>query len=375
MVDEKRLLAEFITLAGFDSESFHEKDIAKYLLAKLTKLGLETSMDRAGEIQTGDGEAAGNIYGFLKGNIQGEPILFSAHMDTVSPGIGKKVIVNEDGRITSDGTTVLGSDDITAIATILEMLTVIMEKNLPHPDIEVVFFIAEELYCKGSKVFDYSKIKSKYAYTLDIDGKVGRVANQAPSIIQYEVTIEGKSAHAGFEPEKGISAIVAASNIISKLNLGRINSNTTANVGTITGGTGVNIVPELVTIKGEVRSFDKDEAFATVEALRRRFEEGAIENGVRVTFVSEEMVRAYKVAGDSFVIKKYAKALEKLGYGEPDIISSFGGSDNNNFCLHGIEGVVLSNAMNNVHTVDEYFYLDELVKSSEIVLELAVGGQ
>lgn len=373
MVDEKRLLSEFITLAGFDSESFHEKDIAEYLLAKLTGLGLEASMDRAGAVHTGDEEAAGNIYGILKGNIQGEPILFSAHMDTVSPGIGKKVIVNEDGRVTSDGTTVLGSDDITAITAILEMLTVIKEKELPHPDIEVVFFIAEELYCKGSKVFDYNRIKSKYAYTLDIDGRVGRVANRAPSIIQYEVTVEGKSAHAGFEPEKGVSAIVAASNIISKLRLGRINSNTTANVGTINGGTGVNIVPELVTIKGEVRSLDKDEASAVVESLRRQFEEGAIENGVRVTFVSEEMVRAYKVAEDSFVIKKYAKALEKLGYGEPDIISSFGGSDNNNFCLHGIEGVVLSNAMNNVHTVSEYFYLDELVKSAEIVLELATS--
>lgn len=373
MVDEKRLLSEFITLAGFDSESFHEKDIAEYLLAKLTGLGLEASMDRAGAAQTGDEKAAGNIYGFLKGNIQGEPILFSAHMDTVSPGVGKKVIVNEDGRVTSDGTTVLGSDDITAITAILEMLTVIKDKELPHPDIEVVFFIAEELYCKGSKVFDYNRIKSKYAYTLDIDGRVGRVANRAPSIIQYEVTVEGKSAHAGFEPEKGVSAIVAASNIISKLRLGRINSNTTANVGTINGGTGVNIVPELVTIKGEVRSLDKDEASAVVESLRRQFEEGAIENGVRVTFVSEEMVRAYKVAEDSFVIKKYAKALEKLGYGEPDIITSFGGSDNNNFCLHGIEGVVLSNAMNNVHTVSEYFYLDELVKSAEIVLELATS--
>ena len=373
MVDEKRLLSEFITLAGFDSESFHEKDIAEYLLAKLNKLGLEASMDRAGAAQTGDEKAAGNIYGFLKGNIQGEPILFSAHMDTVSPGVGKKVIVNEDGRVTSDGTTVLGSDDITGITAILEMLTVIKDKELPHPDIEVVFFIAEELYCKGSKVFDYNRIKSKYAYTLDIDGRVGRVANRAPSIIQYEVTVEGKSAHAGFEPEKGVSAIVAASNIISKLRLGRINSNTTANVGTINGGTGVNIVPELVTIKGEVRSLDKDEASAVVESLRRQFEEGAIENGVSVTFVSEEMVRAYKVAEDSFVIKKYAKALEKLGYGEPDIITSFGGSDNNNFCLHGIEGVVLSNAMNNVHTVSEYFYLDELVKSAEIVLELATS--
>ena len=373
MVDEKRLLSEFITLAGFDSESFHEKDIAEYLLAKLNKLGLEALMDRAGAAQTGDEKAAGNIYGFLKGNIQGEPILFSAHMDTVSPGVGKKVIVNEDGRVTSDGTTVLGSDDITAITAILEMLTVIKDKELPHPDIEVVFFIAEELYCKGSKVFDYNRIKSKYAYTLDIDGRVGRVANRAPSIIQYEVTVEGKSAHAGFEPEKGVSAIVAASNIISKLRLGRINSNTTANVGTINGGTGVNIVPELVTIKGEVRSLDKDEASAVVESLRRQFEKGAIENGVRVTFVSEEMVRAYKVAEDSFVIKKYAKALERLGYGEPDIITSFGGSDNNNFCLHGIEGVVLSNAMNNVHTVSEYFYLDELVKSAEIVLELATS--
>jgi len=373
MVNQKRLLDEFVTLAMFDSESLHEKSISMYLYDKLVGLGLEVYMDKAGSLIADSDDSSGNIYGILKGDLEGEPILFSAHMDTVSPGKGKKVVVHRDGKVTSDGTSVLGADDITGIVAILEMLTVIKEEGLPHPDIEVTFFIAEEMYCKGSSVFDYSRIKSKHAYTLDLDGKIGRIANSAPSIIQFEVSIEGKSAHAGFEPENGISAIMIASQAISGLKLGRVDAQTTVNIGTITGGTGKNIVPGHVMVQGEVRSLDRDAALSAVERIKSKFEGAAIQCGAKAFFTSEEMVRAYKVDENSFVIQRYAEALNTLGLGKPEIITSFGGSDNNNFCQHGIEGVVIANAMNNVHTVNEYFYIEDLVRSSEIVLRLATG--
>lgn len=386
-VNGQRMLDEFITLASFDSESFHEKDISEYLYKKLIDLGLEVKMDNVGHLIRENEKATGNIYGYLKSNVDSsggnsaengdgndwsESVLFSSHMDTVSPGVGKKVVVHENGRVTSDGTTVLGSDDITGLVAILEMLTVIKENNIPHPDIEVAFFVAEEVYGMGSAHFDYSQVKAKKAYTLDLDGPIGKIANCAPSILQFEATIKGISSHAGFEPEKGISAIVVASEAISKLKLGRIDENTTANVGRISGGTGKNIIPGEVSFEGEVRSLNNDKAHAIVEQIKQEFEQAAAKYGATLSFTSEEMVRAYETDKNSEVIRRYAKVLNELGYGEPEIVTTFGGSDNNNFCKYGIEGIVITNAMNNVHTVNEYFDLDELEKNSRIILGLAI---
>ncbi len=371
MISKKRLLEEFITLADFDSESFYERDIAAYLFDKLQYLGLEVVMDNAGHLLMENRKAAGNIYGLLRGTGKGDPVLFSAHMDTVAPGKRKNVVVHSDGRISSDKTTVLGADDISGIVAILETLTVIKEKKLPHPDIEVVFFVAEEPYCRGSSLFDFSKIRSKMAYVLDLDGKVGRIANSAPTFLQFRAEIKGKSAHAGFQPEEGISAITVAALAISRMKLGRIDDSSTANIGTINGGTGKNIVPGYAVVEGEVRSMDDDKAIEMVSEITMKFEQAAKELGASVEVHVDEMLKSYYVREDSPVIKRYARALEELHYGYPTVVSTFGGSDNNTFHAHGIEGIVISNAMNQVHTVNEYFYMDELVKSTEIVLKLA----
>ncbi len=371
MTDRKRITEEFKTLAAFDSESYHEKDIASYLEKKLVSLGLTVSVDDAGDRISEGPDHAGNIYGFFKGNRDGESLLFTAHMDTVSPGKGKKPVFHDDGKVTSDGTTVLGADDITGIVSILEMLTVLKEENIPHPDIEVIFFVAEEPYGRGSSEFDYSKIRSKTAYTLDLDGPVGTFANRAPSIIQFRAEITGKSAHAGFEPENGISAIAAISKAISGLKLGRIDEETTANVGTISGGTGKNIVPGSAVAEGEVRSLDSDKAKKVVSDIKNGFLEAAESTGTVLGFAYQEMVHAYDIPENSKVIERYKRAAASLGLPEPRMITTFGGSDNNNLTLHGIEGIVISNAMNKVHTVDEYFYIDEMVKSAQIAIALA----
>ncbi|MDO4460308.1 MAG: M20/M25/M40 family metallo-hydrolase [Clostridia bacterium] len=370
MINRERLWNEFRVLNAFDSESFHERDITEYLVNKLKSLGLSVEIDDAGEKLRPNEKSAGNIYAFLKGNAEGEALLFSAHTDTVSPGNNKKAILHEDGKVTSDGTTVLGADDITGIVAILEMLTVIGEENIPHPDIEVVFFAAEEPYCRGSSVFDFSKIHAKYGYVLDLDGPVGKIANSAPTILQFSAEITGRSAHAGFEPEKGISAILVASEAVSALKLGRIDEFTTANVGLIHGGSGKNIVPETVVVEGEVRSSVNEKAVGTVKEIKQAFNLAAEKYGAYIKFTVEEMVSAYSVDENSPVIGKYKKALEKLGYGEPEIVSTFGGSDNNYLNKYGIEGIVIANAMNKVHTTQEYFYMDELEKSAKILTEL-----
>ena len=359
MVDSDRMLNEFKILASFDSESFHEEEIAAYLYEKLFSAGLKIKKD-----------AAGNIYGFLKGNTEGESLLFSAHMDTVAPGKGKKVIFHEDGKVSSDKTTILGADDITGIVTILEALTVTIENNLPHPDIEVVFFTAEEPYCRGSSKFDFSQIRSKTAYVFDLDGKVGTIANAAPSIVQFELEITGKSAHAGFEPEKGISAISVAAGAISRIKTGRIDEETTANIGLISGGTGRNTVPGTVKVEGEVRSLNAEKAETVVEKIRDSFITACESFEAGLDFDSREMIRAYHINEEAPVVRRYERALESLGYGPARIITTFGGSDANVLNSHGISSIVVSNAMNSVHTTDEYFYMNELIKSAQIAVKL-----
>lgn len=369
MVNRKRMIEEFNKLITFDSLSFKELDISLYLLNELKTLGLEVEIDNVGHILNDNPKATGNIYGYLKGNTDGESIILSSHMDTVSPGINKKAII-ENGIVKSNGESVLGADDITGIVAILETLRVIKEFDLKHPDIEVVFFVAEEAFCKGSSLFDYSKLKSKYAYVLDLSGKVGTIALSAPTVVSLNITINGKAAHAGFEPEKGVSAILVFSNFLSSIKVGRIDFETTFNIGTINGGTGKNIIPDLVVSEGEIRGMNDHKIDLLLKQIEEALEKETKKLNASYDFLYEKNINSYRINKDSYLVKKYEEALNELELGEPIIVDTFGGSDNNNFNLHGIEGVVISNAMNDIHTTHEYFYIDEFIKSAEILVKI-----
>ena len=369
MINKERIINEFNKLISFDSLSFHEKNIYEYLINKLKSLGLKIIVDDAGKKLSNNNDSGNNIYAILEGNKKGEPILFSSHMDTVSPGINKKAIIDGD-IIKSSGDTILGADDVTGIVSILEALNIIKENNLSHPDIEVVFFVAEEPYCKGSSVFDFNIIKSKIAYVLDLQGSVGTAAISAPSIFSFEIDVLGKSAHAGFEIEKGISSILISSEAISKIKFGRLDENTTLNIGTINGGDGKNIVPEKTIIKGELRSNNRLYALDILNNIKNVFDEVSKKyNGIS-KFSYNEDIMAYKIDINSYVVKRYQNALNSLGYGKAILVDTFGGSDNNNFNKNGILGIVISNAMNNIHTKNEYFKISELIKSINITLKL-----
>lgn len=369
MINKERIINEFNKLISFDSLSFHEKNIYEYLINKLKSLGLKIIVDDAGKKLSNNNDSGNNIYAILEGNKKGEPILFSSHMDTVSPGINKKAIIDGD-IIKSSGDTILGADDVTGIVSILEALNIIKENNLSHPDIEVVFFVAEEPYCKGSSVFDFNIIKSKIAYVLDLQGSVGTAAISAPSIFSFEIDVLGKSAHAGFEIEKGISSILISSEAISKIKFGRLDENTTLNIGTINGGDGKNIVPEKTIIKGELRSNNRIYALDILNNIKDVFDEVSKKyNGIS-KFSYNEDIMAYKIDINSYVVKRYQNALDSLGYGKAILVDTFGGSDNNNFNKNGILGIVIANAMNNIHTKNEYFKISELIKSINITLKL-----
>ncbi|MFR6510968.1 MAG: M20/M25/M40 family metallo-hydrolase, partial [Eubacterium sp.] len=247
MIDSKRILQNFKELVSLDSPSLDERLVCEYIKKYLKNLGIDAVEDNAGEKIGG---TTGNLYAYLDGTIDGESVLFAAHMDTVEPSKGKTAVVHSDGTITSDGTTVLGSDDLAGVVAILEALTCIVENNIPHPPIEIIFSVCEEKYCWGMNAFDFGKIKSKQAYVFDLDGEIGSAANSAPTILSYTAKFIGKSAHAGFASHLGVHAVKAAALAVTEIPCGAIDEGVTANVGIINGGTATNIVPDLCTVTG-----------------------------------------------------------------------------------------------------------------------------
>ena len=190
MINKKRLTDKFCRLVSIDSVPFQERTMADVLKKELSDLGFEVTEDNTGELYHG---SCGNVYGYLQGDLEGDPILFSAHMDTVEPGKGKKAMLREDGTITSDETTVLGADDLSGVVSILEAVRSILEKGIPHRSIEVLFTYAEEVYIRGSEVFDFSMVKAKEAYVLDLDDAVGTAAFKAPTLVSFTARFLGKA--------------------------------------------------------------------------------------------------------------------------------------------------------------------------------------
>ncbi len=364
MEKQKRLTELFQKLVSIDSPSFGERKMADMLTEELKKLGFSVEEDQAGEIYGGN---AGNLYAYRKGTLPGEPLLFSTHMDTVEPALGKKAIVQEDGRIASDGTTVLGADCMSGTAALLEALRELLEESADCRDLELLFFIGEEKHLRGSAAFDFSKVKAKESYILDKSGPVGTAARQAPTLIDFRIVVHGKAAHAGFAPEEGIHAIRIASKVIARMELGRVGAEMTVNVGAIHGGgKTTNIVPDRCELTGEVRSFSHEKALEQMEKICSIFQEEAKAAGGSCEIHSEVSYRAYQVPEEHPSIVRFQRVCRKLGL-PGTVEKTFGGSDQANLAQAGIHGLVLASAMEQVHSCQEYTRVSEMLKLKEIV--------
>lgn len=366
MINRERITKEFCELVEIDSESFNERKMADRLTIELLELGFHVNEDNSGDVFNGN---TGNLYGILQGTLEGEPILFSAHMDTVIPGKNKKAIIDESGTIRSAGETVLGADDISGIVAILEALRTIKENNIQHITIEVLFTIGEEVYIRGSKVYDYSQIISRQAYVLDLSGPVGTAALSAPTLIAFKAKIIGKAAHSGFAPEDGIHAISIAAEFINKTEQGRIGDDLTVNIGKIEGGSANNIVPDSCKLSGEVRSLSNEKAIKTVKNIEESLDEIANKNKAGYNFESEIVCSAYSLEKENPLVKSFEKACKELNI-KTNLVKTYGGSDNNNFIKNNIIGLVFASGMNNVHSTEEYTSIDELEKAANIVVKL-----
>ncbi len=363
MVNRERMKEEFIELVKIDSLSLQERAMADVLKSKLQKMGYEVYEDGAGEKIGGN---AGNLLCTVKGTKQVPAVLLAAHMDTVTPGTGKTAVV-EDGFIKSGGDTILGGDDAAGILCILEAIRVLREKKLPHGDIQIVFTVAEELGLLGAKYLDYGRIYAKYGFVLDHGGPIGSVAVNAPSQNEIIVAVKGKAAHSGVEPEKGVNAIQIAARAIASMKLGRIDEETTANIGIITGGQTTNIVCDRVEVRGEARSRSEAKLKQQTLHMEECFRKAAGMLGGSVEFKAELMYPAFKIDENSDIIAILKKAAEKTGV-RLTLDATGGGSDTNIFNGNGIQSVNLSVGMDKVHTVEERISLDDLAKACEFLI-------
>lgn len=365
MIRSDRLAQTFLRLTQIDSPSFGEREMADFLTRELRRLGLSVEEDDAGEKVHG---TAGNLYAALPGD-GAAPLLFSGHMDTVEPSRNKRAALRADGTIVSDGTTVLGADDAAGLAVLLEALTSIREDRMRHRPLEILVTIAEEPYDRGSEVFDFGRIGSREAYVLDLDGPVGRAAYAAPSICEFRAEMTGRSSHAGFSPEKGIHAIAAAAQAIARLKMGRLDAETTCNIGKIEGGTATNIVPERCVVCGELRSGSHETARKVLHSVTDVFCRAGSEFGAGCRVESRFGCRAYEVPLSDPIVRRYRDACREAGV-RPEFIRTFGGSDANQLSQHGIRSIVIANAMFRPHTCQEYTTVRDLTKAAEIVQSL-----
>jgi len=366
---EKKLIDYFIGLVKIDSESKNELATAKKLEADLIALGAEVKYDKANEKTGGN---VGNLYAYFPGEIKKEPIMFCSHMDTVKPGNGIKPQLLED-RIVTDGTTILGSDDKSGIAEALWAVKEIKETGEDHAPVELLFTISEEIGLLGAKFLDYSMPKAKIAYALD-SHSIGELVVGAPSQYSLEYTINGKESHAGVAPEAGVNAIKIAAEAIAALPIGRIDHETTTNIGIISGGAATNIVPNKVIIEGEIRSHNKEKMEALVKQFNETFQKtvdkytlGDFQATVEIN--AEKEYDAFRLSEDNPLIALSQKACEKIGIEHKAVVGG-GGSDANVFNANGINAVIVGSGMNKVHTVDEFILLKDLEDGKNWVKEV-----
>lgn len=366
MIQEKRLLNEFFELLQMYTPTLGEREIADLLTKRLEGLGFTVVEDDGGKKLGG---TAGNLVATRKGTIPDAPmIMLTAHMDNVQPCKGVKPQL-KDGLITSDGTTVLGADDKVGIATILEALRTIDEQQIPHGDLQIVFNIAEEGGVNGSRVMNSSLLKAQYGFVFDTINSPGRIVRKAPGKNRIEARIIGKSAHAGNAPEKGISAIVVAANIITKLPQGRIDEETTANIGIIHGGRETNVVPEEATIVMETRSRDKEKLSQLTDNAVRTFELVAREMGATAEVTVIKNYSPFKLAESHDTVQLAKRACENLEF-PVNITEGGGGSDACFFNAYGVPSVVLGVGIRNPHSKEEYIPEKDLYDTARLAVEL-----
>ena len=352
MVNENRLIKTFLEIVQIDSPTGYEGQMVKRICAKLSKLNISFNLDSYGNIIARFGT--------------GQPVLLTAHLDTVEPGRGIKPII-KDRVIKSSGDTVLGADNKVAVAVILEALETLKEQDLNIP-LEVVFTLSEEVANLGAVNLDYLRLKSKHGFSLDSEGAVGGVIIASPFYSRFDIEIVGKSAHAS-KPEDAINALSVMNYALNKIKVGRVNEDTVCNIGVVEGGSVRNTIPEKMLLRGEVRSFVQRKLEKAITSIKGSFISSANIFGARVAIDAVRENGGYKLDENDESIKFVVKTLKSLKI-RPQLIKSYGCSDVNIFRDHGIKVLNLADGSKYSHTNNECISVNSLLVLSELVISL-----
>lgn len=368
MIQNERLLHTFLDYVRIDSESTREGAMAARIATDLKAIGCQIYVDDSGPRT---GSETGNLYCTLPGTMPGEPLLLSAHMDTVTPGNGVDPVV-ENGIIRSRGDTVLGGDDKSGVAAIVEAMRTVVEQGLPHPTIEAVFTVAEEIGLQGSLHLDYDRITARRAAVLDSSGPAGTIVISAPGQYKLSATVLGRRAHAGVAPEEGISAVQVLCDAVSRMKLLRIDQETTANIGTISATSATNIVPDRARLEAEARSRSDEKLEAQVRHMMDCLQTACDRFGASLEGGPTKIYSAYAFSPDDPFVADVAAACRRAGL-EPRLTASGGGSDANHMNANGIQALVLGTGMHKVHTTSEELAVRDLEETAALVLALISG--
>ncbi len=370
MTPQERLLQGFCDLVRIHSPSGAEDHMVSVLKKTLQDLGCtDISEDTAG---AAFGGTSHNLYAFFPGNAPQTAhiptLMFSAHMDCVPPCENIEPHI-ENGVITSKGDTILSADDKSGIIAILEGLRRIKEQGITHGSLQIIFTVCEEKGIKGSRHMDKSKIKADFGYVLDCGGAPGTIVYGAPGISEFTIKITGKAAHAGLAPETGLNAIMVAAKALSTFPQGRKDAQTTANVGTITGGTATNIVADYAQVVCEARSLDPVALQAISAEIAQCFNNAAQEYGAHIHIDLQDNYDSFLLDTHSPVMQLAQQAALRAGL-QVRLETSGGGSDANNFNAYGLPTVPLGTGMSKVHTTEEYITVQHLEQSCALVMAL-----
>jgi tripeptide aminopeptidase len=356
----------FTELAAIPTPPGEERPVADRVLAYLRELGLEPSEDDVGA--TID-STSGNILCAVPPTTDGLPLFFCAHLDTVQP-LGAIEPVLEEGRIRNAAGTILGADNKSAVAVMLEAARRLVSNGRPHAGIELLFTPKEEVGLLGAEAFDEKRLRARVGFVYDHAAPIGDVILGAPHMRGIDARFRGRAAHAGMYPEEGRSAIAAASRAIADLRLGRLDDETTANVGSIEGGSARNVVPDACSFLAEARSHDEAKLGDLVQEMLASIAFAASLEECEVETTLHDHARGYRFRNDDLPVRLAADALERTGY-QPRYILSGGGADANVFNQRGLQCLNLANGMANIHSPDEEIAVDDLEQMVEVTLALA----
>jgi tripeptide aminopeptidase len=365
------LLDLFLELCAIPSPSGQERQVADKVRNFLEELGLEVEEDDAADQLGG---TAGNLLSRLPATANGLPIFLCAHTDTVPPEAAIEPVVGEDGVVRNAAGTILGSDNKAAVVVMLEAVRRILRDSRPHSGIELVFTPQEEVSLRGAAAFDQTRLHARTGFVYDQGAAIGEIVLGSPHGRLLDFRFHGRAAHAGMAPEDGRSAIAAAGRAIADFRLGRIDEETSANVGVITGGTARNVVPERCSFIAEVRSHDERKANDLVRemletaAFAASLAECEVESEVRPSFPG------YRFRESDPPVALAARALREAGF-EPSYALSGGGADANVFNARGLSCVNLANGMMDIHTPDEHIAVADLEAMVDVTLALVEAAR